>query len=244
MKEKTEKMLLLPVLLVVLFNGAFILYKLNDSVLFLKKIAGILGNYILGVHFYLFLTAVLVVVLYALLKKQGWRKGLRNSIFIFFLFICAVNWAWFEECNKAPYPKIEHYLLRKKTGSINEALALSPAHNALVIREYKKFNNILKGKKIILPLIPIIKNDYFFLAYVHPQNIVRRDYDPAISDEEYRKFFFYWKEMFIADARVKGCNRYRVVDRHNNAQEWILLSFEETILFVPVPLYRTNVEEK
>lgn len=244
MKKKTELLLLVPVALVVLFNGVFILFKLEYSARFIKKIAGILGDYVLGIHFYLFLAAAAAVFIYALTTKRGLKMGLMHTFFILLLFIGAVNWAWFAEFNKTPYPKIDRYLIRKNSSSMGEAIMLSHAVNSQIVRHYIKLNEILKDKILILPNASLIKDNYFFLAYVNPKNIITQDYNPALSYEEYYKFYLYWKEMLGSISKVKGTWRIIVVDINNDAREWMMLTHDERVLIVPAPLSRALIGER
>jgi hypothetical protein len=234
MEEKRLKhLLIVPLLIVNLFNVAFILFKLKETD-FLKEAKHILCDYFIGFHLLSLLVVLVVLSLWKFIKKFPLSLYFYRLSMVILLYLIAVNLSLFPEINE-DFGRGKYDFRWKKDPSLEEAVKQSPAKVTKAIESYIQMNQHLSGKILITPSSHILKKDYFFKVFIEPGRIREQDYEHRLSDGSHERLEDFPSIAFPYYGEETGIQKYRII-LGIPSDKFLLYVYRETILFIPSDL--------
>jgi len=228
---------IIPFLAINTFNIIFIIINLKGYGFFRETLRPI-GDYFIGFHLYVFILTVIVLFSFFFLKKISFIK-FRSSLFlIFLLFSTAINISLFPEFNKAPYSHINHYLMKKVSPSVKEAVLKSPASTARGIRSYLNMNEFIAGKILIVPSAALLEKDLYFKVFVTPEKIEEKEYKYVLTDKEFELIKRNPLKAFDAVTIEKEIKKYLIVSSSKEFDRLFLFTYDKVFVFVPSGLLK------
>jgi hypothetical protein len=233
-KTRIKILLIIPLLLINLFNVLFILYKVKGSG-YLRESCQIVGDYFIGFHLIPVVLAVVILFSFYFFKKLESRSFTYQISLVFLLYFTAINIALFPEINTWFGERGWDFKL-KKNSSLNEAISESPAKFAKVVKSYIQMNEYLRHKTLVIPFSVPIEKDYFFKVFIAPEKILKKEYKSEITLKNYKLLRNYSLKTFKAFWQLKEIDSYIIIDAVPGSDELVLFTHEKSLIFLPTGL--------
>jgi len=231
MRKKHLRILsIIPLLIINLFNGLFIIYKAKGTK-YIREIPQILGDYFIGFPLIPLTFIIFVLLLLDLKKKISLSSFLYKTFIVFLLSFTALNFSLFPEITKG-FAGQEKFEFTKKDSSLKEAIRLSPARRAKVIQSYIEMNEYLKNRTLIIPFFSPTEKDYFFRVFITPKKIIKKEYGFRMDDAAYESLSDYPQENFIIYGRKKIEKQFILIDPLSSSDTFILFNYHNNFLFL------------
>jgi len=237
-KNRINILLIIPLLLINLFNVLFILYKVKGRG-YLRESCRIVGDYLIGFHLIPIVLVVVIIFSFYFFKKLDSRSFNYQISLVFLLFFTAINIAFFPEINRW-FGEMGWHFKRKKNSSLNEAIAQSPARFTNVMNSYIQMNQYLKHKSLVIPFSAPIDKDYFFKVFITPEKILKEEYKYEIADKDYKFLKNYPLKTFTAFWQIKEIDSYIIIDAFPESDELVLFTHDKNFVFLPADLIKLH----
>lgn len=234
-KKRLTIVLIVPLLLINIFNVVFILIRVQDTE-YPEEALRIAGDYFLGLPLLLLVFSLIMILLIRIFTRRP--SSLLYPVFlIFILFLMAINISLFPEINDR-FGVGEYDFRWKHDASLDEAIAYSPAKITRFLKSYRKMNSFLERKILIVPPFNLLGRDEFFKVFITAGRWLEQDYVFELSEESFEKLNRHKPKQFLAYGKDTGIKEYLLVDEHPDSNRYYLYTFQETMILVPQELQR------
>jgi hypothetical protein len=233
-KKKKEIFMFTPLVLVSLFNAAFIFYKLRGTD-YPKDALRILYDYSIGFHLIPLLIIMGIIFLFFLRKKLSLHSLFLQLFLVFLLFIISMNIALFPEINQR-FALGKYDLKWKRNSSMSEAMTKSPSKIIPVLKSYYRMKRYLNNKILILPTNNPLEKDYFFWALITPHKVSYEEYEYILSSKNFKQLRRFESNVFNSIERRTRIKNFLIINGFAHTNKYFLYRYEQTIIFVPLDL--------
>jgi len=230
-KKRLKFFLILPLLMINLFNVVFILYKAKGRG-YLREAFQAVVDYFIGFHLIPLVLVILIISLFHYLSKSPTSSFLYKAFLVCLLFVTAINLSLFPEADSW-FGLRGFNFERKKTASLNEVISRSPAKSAKLMDGYTQMNEHLRNKTLVIPSSVSLEKDFFFRLFITPGNVLKEDYSFRLSDKDYKSVKNYPMRIFTSYQTIREIKRFIIMDAFPDSKKLTLFIYDENYIFLP-----------